>query len=126
MLPRIRVSRMVKRKSTDQFGLELTCQFTGFFHISLQIFSEWDVAIGTPVVDIQQFHLADRRPQRRDLQAIFVLQFLDRPDLGFRQLHDVFDSIARVDETNRVILQAECCKGCELLDGRLLIGGFVS
>jgi hypothetical protein len=50
----------------------------------------------------------------------------DFGDLLLRELHDVFDAIAGVDETDRVVLQADGGEGGELLLGRFLIGCFVA
>ena len=81
------------------------------------------------VVDVQELHLADGRADRRDVQAVFVLQVADLLDLGLGELHDVLDAVADVDEADAVVLQPQRGEGGELLLGRLLalvwMGGLV-
>ena len=77
VLLRIAPLRRIERKTADQLGLEGVGQLAGLLHVLLQIFLERHVGVLRAVLDVEQLDLADRRADRRDVQAIFVFQVAD-------------------------------------------------
>ena len=82
-------------------------------------------AFFVPSAFVDKLHFADRRADRRDVQAVFVFQVADFGDFRPRELHHVLHAAADIDEADAVILQAHRGQGGELLHGRFLIGRFV-
>ena len=115
----------IKREPADELGLEGMGQITGPGHILGEVRLEGDVGILRAVVDVVELDLADRGGDRGDVEPVAILEVPDLLDLRHRQLHDVLDPLADVDEPQGVILQADRRERRELLDGRQFEGRFV-
>ena len=100
-------------------------QLAGLLHLAAEVLLERHEGVLRAVVDVAELHLADGRTDRRDVQAVLVLQVANLLDFAQRQVHHVLDAVADVDESQAVVLQPQGGEGGKLLHGRLLVGGFV-
>ena len=125
VLPRIGPARMIEGEPADQLRLERMGHLARLLDVLLQVLLERHKTVRASVVHVQQLDLSNRRPDRRHIQAVPVLQMPDLGDLRLGQLHHVLDALPRVDEPNRVVLQAQGSEGRKLLLGQLLVGGFI-
>jgi hypothetical protein len=116
---------MIERKAADELGLECVSEFAGAGDVLLEILVERHVAVRGAIVDVAEFHLADRRADRGDVHAVFVFEVPELDDLGLGELHHVLDAVAEVDEPQAVVLQPDRGEGGKLLDRRFRVGRFV-
>ena len=125
VIRRVGAPGVIERKAANQLGLERVGDLAGPFDFFFQVLLERHVGVLGAVVDVEQLDLADRRADRGDVQGVLVLQVADLLNLAARQLHDVLDAAADIDEPQAVILQSQRGQRGKLLHGRLLVGGFV-
>ena len=122
---RVGVSGRIEGEAADQLRLEGVGQFTGPRHVLGEVLLEGYIRVLRAVGLVDKLHLADRRGDRGNVEAVLVFEVAEFLDLPKRQLHHVFDALAHVDVAERVILEAERSEGRELLDGREVEGGLV-
>ena len=106
VLFRIVAARLIERKAANQLRFKRMGQFAGLLHVAGQIFFERHKGVLRAVVFVDQLHLAQRRADRRDVQAVLVFQMANFGDFRPRELHHVLDAAADIDEADAVILQA--------------------
>ena len=117
--------RLVERKTANQLRFEEVRDVANALHVLFQIFVERNITVVRAVLDVEQFHLSDRRPDRRNVQAVIVLHFDHAANFVGRQRHHVLHAVAEVHKADAIILQAERREGRKLLDERLFVGAFV-
>ena len=125
ILLRFRPLWRIEGEAADELGLEGVGEFAGLGDILGEILLERHVGILRAVGLVDELDLADRRGDRRHVQAILILEMADLLDFRQRQLHDVLHALADVDEPQAVILEADGRQRRELLDGREVEGRFV-
>ena len=116
----------IEGEAADELGLEGMGEFACLGDILGEILFEGHVGILRAVGRIDELDLADRRGDRRHVQAILILEVAEFLDLRQRQLHDVLHALADVDEPQAVILEADGRQRRELLDSREVEGRLIS
>ena len=125
VIPGIGASGMVIAKTANELCVKCVCEFDGPLDIGCQIFPKRHVAVVRSIIHIQQLHFAERGADARHGNAKFAVQFLERLNLLRGQFHHIFDAIAHVDKSNRVVGQTEGAHHGELLFGPLAHGALV-
>ena len=126
VLPGIGPFGVIERKAADELGLEGVGHLAGFLHFLFQVFLERHETVLRAVFGVDELHFPQRRTDRGHVQTILVLQVANRLDFALAQVHHVLHAVARVDEPQAVVLQAERGQHRELLNGGFLIGRFVA
>src|SRR5438067_6767303 len=98
MFPRIFSLGMIKRKAADELGLEGVGQLASLFDFVVEVFLKRHKAVLRAIFLIEQLDLADWRAERRDVEAVFILQMADAGDLRLAELHYVFDTLAGINK----------------------------
>ena len=93
MLPGIATPRMIERESADQLRFESVSQLASLGDVFGQVLFKRNELIVSSIIDIQQLDFADRRTERRDVQAVFVFQM---PDFGDQRRISISTDVGQV------------------------------